>query len=101
MTPLKAIRAKCMDCCCESAYEVRMCPCSDCPLYPYRFGKNPRRMQTGEGDIPPESILSEKTPSQFAIQRQTHFARVNVPPDTENEKEALFCAPASITEKGS
>lgn len=40
MTPIKAIRAKCMDCV-ETSNEVRLCPVSDCPLYPYRFGKNP------------------------------------------------------------
>lgn len=41
MTPVKAIRAKCLDCCCGSADEVRLCPCTDCPLYEFRFGKNP------------------------------------------------------------
>ena len=41
MTPMKAIRAKCLDCCCGQYKEVELCPCSDCPLYPYRFGKNP------------------------------------------------------------
>ena len=42
-TPLKAIRAKCLDCCGGSVAEVKRCPCADCSLYPYRFGKNPRR----------------------------------------------------------
>lgn len=41
MTPIKAIRAKCLDCCCGSAMEVELCPCKYCSLYPYRFGKNP------------------------------------------------------------
>ncbi len=41
LTPIKAIRAKCLDCCCGSAKEVELCPIPDCPLYPYRFGKNP------------------------------------------------------------
>lgn len=40
MTPIKAIRAKCIECC-ENANEVRFCPVQDCPLYPFRFGKNP------------------------------------------------------------
>jgi len=40
MTPLKAIRAKCLECCCDQSREVRLCPCTDCPLYVYRFGKN-------------------------------------------------------------
>lgn len=41
MTPVKAIRAKCLDCCCGSAKEVRLCPAQDCPLYPFRIGHNP------------------------------------------------------------
>ena len=47
LTPLKAIRAKCLDCCCEQRNEVAACPCQDCPLYPYRFGKNPNRAGIG------------------------------------------------------
>lgn len=41
--PVKAIRAKCLDCSCDSAAEVRKCPVTDCALYPFRFGKNPYR----------------------------------------------------------
>lgn len=42
MTPLKAIRTKCLDCC-ESVYEVKQCPVTTCALYPFRHGKNPNR----------------------------------------------------------
>lgn len=42
-SPLKAIRAKCLDCCCDQTTEVKLCPASDCPLHPFRFGKNPFR----------------------------------------------------------
>lgn len=41
--PVKAIRAKCLDCCCEQVNEVQLCTSKDCPLYPFRFGKNPYR----------------------------------------------------------
>lgn len=47
MTPMKAIRAKCLDCCCDNAAEVRACPATDCPLYCYRFGHNPARAGLG------------------------------------------------------
>lgn len=40
-SPLKAIREKCLECCWDSANEVKLCPVKDCPLYPFRFGKNP------------------------------------------------------------
>lgn len=51
LTPVKAIRAKCLDCCCWQATEVRMCPVKDCPLYPYRMGHNPARQGKGKRDI--------------------------------------------------
>jgi len=28
---------------CDQANEVRLCPSSECPLYPFRLGKNPNR----------------------------------------------------------
>ena len=41
LTPIKAIRRKCLDCSNGSAHEVKLCPVDRCPLYPYRFGTNP------------------------------------------------------------
>ena len=40
-TPLKAIRQKCLDCCCYEKKEVRLCAAVNCPLHPYRFGHRP------------------------------------------------------------
>jgi len=37
-SPLKAIRAKCLSCCCDSKIEVRLCPSKTCPLWPFRSG---------------------------------------------------------------
>ena len=48
--PVKAIRAKCLDCCCDQAEEVKMCPSENCPLYPFRLGKNPYRMKREMSD---------------------------------------------------
>ena len=45
LRPLKAIRAKCIDCCGGSARDVALCEISDCPLFPYRFGKRPHRVR--------------------------------------------------------
>ena len=47
LTPLKAIRIKCLDCSVGSRAEVRRCNIPDCSLYPYRFGHNPRRSGIG------------------------------------------------------
>ena len=41
--PVKAIRARCLDCCGGSAKEVDLCPSKTCSLYPFRYGKNPYR----------------------------------------------------------
>lgn len=40
---MKAIRAKCLDCCAGQVVEVRECEITQCALHPYRFGKNPFR----------------------------------------------------------
>ena len=45
-SPVKAIREKCLDGMCGSAYEVNLCPCTDCSLYPFRHGKNPYSKKT-------------------------------------------------------
>ena len=40
-TPIEAIRFRCLDCCGNQPLEVRLCPATNCPLYPYRLGKRP------------------------------------------------------------
>ena len=40
-TPIKSIREKCVDCSCGSHKEIRLCPVTDCALYPYRMGRRP------------------------------------------------------------
>jgi hypothetical protein len=39
VTPMQAIRAKCLDCTCQQPKEVRLCTVKQCPLWPYRMGK--------------------------------------------------------------
>lgn len=43
ISPMKAIRLKCLDCCCGSSNEVKLCVAEKCPIHPFRFGKNPNR----------------------------------------------------------
>lgn len=43
MNPLKAIRAKCLDCSGGSASQVRQCTALTCDLHQFRFGTNPTR----------------------------------------------------------
>lgn len=49
LTPLKSIRANCLDCCNGQPKEVRECQITDCPLWHYRFGKNPNRKGIKKG----------------------------------------------------
>ena len=42
LTPVQAIRQKCIDCCGGELKEVRLCDIKDCPLYPYRLGHRPK-----------------------------------------------------------
>ena len=46
LTPLKAIRANCLECC-DGSGGVRDCDYKKCPLWIYRFGKNPARKGIG------------------------------------------------------
>ena len=55
MTPMKAIRAKCLDCCAGQVAEVRRCELKNCPLFPYRTGHRPR-----QGTDTTPGSLSEK-----------------------------------------
>ena len=41
VSPLRALRLKCLDCCNDSAQEVRLCTAVDCPSWPFRMGRNP------------------------------------------------------------
>ena len=43
-TPLKSIRAKCLDCTCNQPKEIRLCPVITCPLFPYRMGRRPNQV---------------------------------------------------------
>ena len=43
VSPLRALRLKCLDCCNDSAQEVRLCTAVDCPSWPFRMGRNPWR----------------------------------------------------------
>jgi hypothetical protein len=48
MTPLRAIRTKCLDCCAGELATVRNCDlCEQCQLWPFRMGKGVR----GKGSI--------------------------------------------------
>jgi len=62
LTPLKAIRAKCLDCSAGQPSEVRKCPIDNCPLFTYRFGHNPSRKGVGGKS----ALVKEKNGAELA-----------------------------------
>ena len=69
-SPLKAIKAKCLDCCCGQANEVKLCTCKDCPLFEFRFGKNPYYKSTKRNLTDEER---EKLRERLAKAREAKF----------------------------
>ena len=62
---LKAIRAKCLDCCEGSTKAVKHCPCyDDCSLWPFRFGCGPKtaRKRFGGKVLDPDAIAPANVP---------------------------------------
>ncbi|MCW5605995.1 MAG: hypothetical protein KIT18_15750 [Burkholderiales bacterium] len=48
MSPLAALRLRCIDCCAGSPTEVRRCVSTSCPAWPFRMGKSPWRSPVSE-----------------------------------------------------
>ena len=84
MTPLKAIREKCLDCCGGQAREVKLCPCPDCTLYPFRFGRNPNREGLRNG-----GSLPKKHGSISDSGDETEYEGIVVALETPNEVHAF------------
>lgn len=71
--PLKAIRAKCLDCSCYQPSEVAKCTATGCALWPYRMGRDPFAKPRGRPfpataappEFPPQiaTVSDGKTPS--------------------------------------
>lgn len=86
LTPIKAIRAKCLDCCCGSAKEVGLCPIPDCSLHPYRFGKNPNIKLSDEQRARRAAHFKNKASQQDA-QAPGATGKGNYTPDTKKATE--------------
>lgn len=51
LTPVKAIRAKCLDCTANQIVEVRNCTIKTCALWPYRMGHRPGTLINGNSRL--------------------------------------------------
>ena len=74
-TPLKAIRAKCLDCSNGQIVEVRECVIPDCPLYPYRMGIRPKTAEKREEKKKTQKYATEAPESEKLEQGGTLSAR--------------------------
>lgn len=50
-SPIKAIRAKCLDCCAGNEAEVRKCISLKCPLWPMRMGVSTFHKASGSAKL--------------------------------------------------
>jgi hypothetical protein len=66
LTPMRAIRAKCLDCSGGSPKEVRACPVTACPLWPLRFGKRPATVERRFQDHTSPSVAPCDVPLTLA-----------------------------------
>lgn len=56
----KAVRLKCLDCCVGVSSEVRRCVAVDCPLWPFRMGRNVfRKLSKSQRETPAGADTSE------------------------------------------
>ena len=61
-TPIKAIRAKCLDCVNGQIYEINKCHIVKCPLWEYRTGHRPKTevgADFSQEEIGDEGIINE------------------------------------------
>lgn len=78
-TPIRAIRAKCIECA-GSPRAATRCEKDNCPLYPYRTGRNPARAGIGGSDQRENGRFSQKRATQVVrLVRQIPSTQGNTP----------------------
>ena len=63
ISPMKAIREKCLDCCVGQVSEVRACEAVNCALWPFRSGKHPYTSGRVKNTLP-QHDFTESSPIQ-------------------------------------
>ena len=65
----RAIKLKCLDCSTYNTHEIKECPVKNCPLYPFRLGKNPFRKR----EVTDEE--RQKMRERLKQNKQKHYER--------------------------
>ena len=89
LTPLRAIRAKCLDCMGGNAAEVRHCPSEGCPLYHLRMGHNPNLSRREMSDAEREAVASRLAAGRIAHRSKSHFSPPGEGRDTTPTPKAI------------
>lgn len=79
---LRVIRTKCMDCCCGSYNEVILCTAENCPLHPFRQGKDPYKRKLSDAQL--EELRKGRLQSTgFSKAKTANAADVKLPFESE------------------
>jgi hypothetical protein len=91
LTPLQAIRTKCLWCCDGSAREVWLCPVEACPSWPFRFGHKPSdEIIAEQGNTPLHPLEWPITAAEFHAERSSALKAI--------QRKCLDCSGASKSE---
>ena len=92
MSPLKALRLRCIDCYGGCLKSVRCCTATDCPSWPFRMGQSPWRTPASEERRQLGRELAARRPRGAKNQRHGNgFA--------ETEKGAATTLPDAVDEE--
>jgi len=70
LSPIRAIREKCLNCCNWSSAEVERCEAQDCPLYPFRLGADPGRRKKKVSETQRQAAAERLRNAREAKQRK-------------------------------
>ena len=94
-SPLKALRGRCLDCCCFQPSEVRKCVSVDCPSWPFRMGTNPFRkiMKLSEAERQRRrELLREVSVEQANEKPRSRSAnRAEAQPKPSRQRKGIWC----------
>ena len=77
VSPLKAIRAKCLDCSCYQLNEIRLCEATGCALWPFRAGLSTpgswklRKPAATDAGFRQETAFQDEAPTAIPIPGRT------------------------------
>ena len=97
MSPLRALRLRCVDCSGDSVAEVRLCTAVTCPAWPFQMGANPWRAPASEARRENGRRIGARMPrgakNPFSEKEQIELQEVAatpVPAHPDEDEKAAF-----------